>query len=289
MRREYVLVDNEELKKITPKSGKAMEILAFVKQQQIDPIYLDTSYFTLPDKDADKAYQVLLKAPEDTGRVGIAQVTMHQREYTVFIRQRNHGITVHTMYFQNEIREVQGYGEKRKNLQIKPQEIKLAEQLIETLSEDFNPAKYRDTFQEPLHALLESKRKGKTFTERPAPRQAQVIDVKVLAGRICNRHGVEVRSEERRLEGVHVLAILLPARRKHIRRHAVQRTQLFGDNGAEARELHRRIVDVAGRRVVHCLRMIVAERANRSHQRQLIHSLCDGREKLGDLNSGDIG
>ena len=126
---QHVLVDNEELKKITPKSGKAMEILAFVKQQQIEPIYLDASYFALPDKDADKAYQVLRKALEDTGRVGIAQVTMHQRKYTVFIRPRNPGITVHTMYFQNEIREVQGYGEKPKNLQIKPQEIKLAEQL----------------------------------------------------------------------------------------------------------------------------------------------------------------
>jgi hypothetical protein len=117
-----------------------MEILAFVKQEQIDPIYLDASYLALPDKDADKAYQVLLKALEDTGRVGIAQGTMHQREYTVFLRLRNQGITVHTRYFQNEIREVQGYGEKPKNLQIKPQEIRLAEQLIETLS-DFQPGK----------------------------------------------------------------------------------------------------------------------------------------------------
>ena len=112
----YVLVDNEDMKKITPKSGKTMEILAFVKQEQIDPIYFDASYFALPDKDADKAYQVLLKALEDTGRVGIAQVTMHQRDYTVFIRPRDHGITVHTMYFQNEIREVSGYGEKPGNL-----------------------------------------------------------------------------------------------------------------------------------------------------------------------------
>ncbi len=174
---QYVLVDSNDLKNITPKSGKTMEILAFVKQEQIDPIYFDASYFALPDKDAHKAYQVLLKALEDTGRVGIARVTMHQREYTVFIRPRNHGITVHTMYFKNEIREVQGYGEKPKNLHIKPQEIKLAEQLIETLAEDFNPAKYHDTFQERLRALVEAKQKGKTFTERPAARQAQVIDM----------------------------------------------------------------------------------------------------------------
>jgi DNA end-binding protein Ku len=154
-----------------------MEILAFVKQEQLDPIYLHASYFALPDNDADKVYQVLLKALEDTGRVGIAQVTMHQREYTVSIRARNHGITVHTRYFQNEIREVAGYGEKPKSLHRKPQEIKLAEQLIETLSEDFNPAKYHDTFQERLRALVEAKQKGETLTEQPIPRQAQVIDM----------------------------------------------------------------------------------------------------------------
>ena len=100
-----------------------------------------------------------------------------QRTYVVFIRPRNHGITVHTMYFQNEIREVPGYEEKPSNLHLKPEEIKLAEQLIETLSEDFNPAKYHDTFQERLRALVEAKQKGKTVRERPVPRQAQVIDM----------------------------------------------------------------------------------------------------------------
>jgi DNA end-binding protein Ku len=173
----YVLVDKEDLKKITPKSGKTMEILAFVEQEQIDPVYMDASYEALPEKDADKAYQVLLKALEDTKRVGIAKVTMHQREYTVFIRPRNHGITIHTMYFENEIRDVQGYGQKPKDLQLKPQEIKLAEQLIESLSEDFKPQQYHDTFQEQLKALVEAKEKGKTFTEKAAPKRAQVIDM----------------------------------------------------------------------------------------------------------------
>jgi DNA end-binding protein Ku len=174
---QYVLVDKEDLKKITPKSGKIMEILAFVKQEQIDPVYMDSSYEALPEKDADKPYQVLLKALEDTKMVGIAKVTMHQREYTVFIRPRNHGITIHTMYFQNEIRDMEGYGQLPKNLQIKPQEIKLAEQLIASLSEDFKPQQYHDTFQEQLKALVESKEKGKTFTEKAAPKRAKVIDM----------------------------------------------------------------------------------------------------------------
>jgi DNA end-binding protein Ku len=154
-----------------------MEILAFVKEEQIDPIYFDASYLALPEKEADKPYQLLLKALEDTNRVGIAQFTMHQRQYTVFIRPRDGGITIHTMYFANEIRRVPGYGEKPKNLQLKPQEIKLAEQLVESLSEDFHPEQYHDTYQEELKALVAAKQEGKTFTEKAAPKHAKVIDM----------------------------------------------------------------------------------------------------------------
>src|SRR5205807_3868474 len=151
--------------------GKTMEILAFVKQEQIDPIYFDSSYLVMPEKDSEKAYALLQKTMEDTDRVGIATVTMHQREYTVFIRPRNHGLTLHTMYFANEIRSVEGYGKLDHQIKLKSQEIKLAEQLIETLSEDFDARKYHDTYQESLKALIEAKRKGKTIVEeRPAKR-----------------------------------------------------------------------------------------------------------------------
>ncbi len=175
---QYVLIDDDEIKKITAKSGRTMEILAFVKESQIDPIYFDASYFAMPEKESEKPYALLLKALEDTDRVGIAKLTMHQREYTVFIRPRNHGLTIHTMYFANEIREVAGYGKHEENISLKPQEIKLAEQLIETLSEDFNPKKYHDTFQENLKALIAAKLEGKAaVAETPAPRRAPVIDM----------------------------------------------------------------------------------------------------------------
>ena len=149
-----------------------------MKEEQIDPIYFDSSYFALPEKDSEKAYALLLKALEDKNRVAIATMTMHQREYTVFIRPRGHGLTVHTMFFENEIRHVEGYGNIDENIHLKPQEIKLAEQLVETLSEDFDPSKYHDTFQENLKALIESKQKGRTFVEEPkAGRGAPVIDM----------------------------------------------------------------------------------------------------------------
>jgi DNA end-binding protein Ku len=174
---KYVVIDDKEIKKITPKSSRAMEILAFVKESQIDPIYFDASYFALPEKDNEKPYALLLKALEDTDRVGIAKITMHQREYTVFIRPRNHGLTIHTMYFANEIHEVTGYGKLDHSVALKPQEVKLAEQLVETLSEDFNPKQYRDTFQENLKALIAAKQEGKIIAEEPPARRAPVIDM----------------------------------------------------------------------------------------------------------------
>jgi len=174
---KYMLIEPEELKKITPPSGRTMEIQAFVKGSQIDPIYLESSYLALPEKDNPKPYVLLVKALEDSDRVGIAKVTMHQREYTVFIRTRSHGLTVHTMYYVNEIRSVEGYGKIVLDVKLKPQEIKLAEELVESLSEDFKPQKYHDTFQENLKALIEAKREGKTIIEEAPPKRAPVIDM----------------------------------------------------------------------------------------------------------------
>ena len=173
----YVLVEEQELKKIAPASSKMMEIQAFVKGSQIDPIFFESSYFALPEKDNPKPYVLLVKALEEADRVGIAKVTMHQREYTVFIRPRSHGLTVHTMYFVNEIRKVESYGKTDEDVKLRPQEIKLAEQLVESLAEDFKPQQYHDTYQERLKALIEAKRHGKTIAEEEAPKRAPVIDM----------------------------------------------------------------------------------------------------------------
>ena len=88
---------------------------------------------------------------------------------TVFIRPRDHGLTVHTMFFENEIRHVESYGKTDEHIHLKRQEIKLAEQLVETLSQDFEPSKYHDTFQQNLKALIESKQKGRPSWKSPNP------------------------------------------------------------------------------------------------------------------------
>jgi DNA end-binding protein Ku len=173
----YIFIDDQELKKIAPPSSKIMEIQAFVKGSQIDPIFFESSYLALPEKDNPKPYVLLVKALEDSDRVGIAKLAMHQREYTVFIRPRSHGLTIHTMYFVNEIRSVEGYGKIAQDVKLKPQEIKLAEQLVESLADDFQPQQYHDTYQENLKALIEAKREGKTVVEEARPKRAPVIDL----------------------------------------------------------------------------------------------------------------
>ena len=183
---QYVLIDGEEIKKITPPSGKIMEIITFLNQDDVDPIYFDSSFFAMPEEHAEKPYRLLLKALEDTKKMGVAKVTMHQREYTVFIRARNHGLTLHTMYYQNEIAAVEGYGTTN-DVKLKPEEIKLADQLVESLSAAFKPEAYKDEFQSRLNELIEAKLKGKTLPAAPKVGKAPVIDMmealkKSLAG-----------------------------------------------------------------------------------------------------------
>ena len=101
---------------------------------------------------------------------------MHQREYTVLVRPRKHGLTLHTMHYPNEIRELAEYGQPS-NAEVKPQEVKLAKQLVESLAAPFDPGKYRDEYQQQLRELIEAKRQGETVPVSQAPRLAPVIDL----------------------------------------------------------------------------------------------------------------
>lgn len=173
---KYALIDPEEIKKIAPATARAMEILAFVKESEIDPLFFDSSYFIVPEDAGRKGYKLLLKTMEDKERVAIAKVTMYQREYTVFCRPYDHGIALHTMYFANEIREAPGYGEAD-NVKLSPQEIKLADQLVDNLSEEFQLKKYHDEFETRLRALIEAKEKGRSIAATPRTQRAPVIDI----------------------------------------------------------------------------------------------------------------
>jgi DNA end-binding protein Ku len=173
---QYVLVEEEEIKKIAPPSARTMEILEFVNLSEVDPLYLDTSYLVVPEDPGRKAYQLLLKTLEETGRAAIAKLAMHQREYIVLIRPRANGLTLHTLYYANEIRQVAEYGTTNQ-VQVKPEEMKLARQLVDTLVADFQPGKYHDEYQTRLKELIDAKLKGQEVATAPQPQLAPVIDM----------------------------------------------------------------------------------------------------------------
>jgi DNA end-binding protein Ku len=173
---QYVLFSEEDLDKIEPESARAMEILEFVKVDEIDPLYYDASYYLTPEDEGKKAHSLLLKAMEESGYAAIAKVTMHQREHIVVIRPRAEGMTLHTMFYQSEIREVAEFSHQDK-VEPKEQEKKLATQLIESLAAPFEPQKYRDEYQESLHAMIAAKQKGQEVTATVHPTRAPVIDL----------------------------------------------------------------------------------------------------------------
>jgi DNA end-binding protein Ku len=174
---QYVLMEDKEIKKLAAASSHNLEILAFTKLAEIDPIFFDSSYFCLPEDSGKKAYQLLVKALEDTQTVGIGKLVMHQRDYTVFLRSYDHGLLLHTMYFANEIRSLPQYG-VFEAVSLKPQEVKLTEQLIGSLTEPFNPKQYHDQFQDKLRTLIEAKQQGKSVEAGSAStKRAPVIDM----------------------------------------------------------------------------------------------------------------
>jgi DNA end-binding protein Ku len=173
----YVIVDDEEVKAIAPASSDTMEILEFVKAEGIDPIYFDSSYFMVPEEAGKKAYQLLLETMKKSGYSAIAKITMHQREYTTVVRPNQHGLLLHTMFYPEEVREVPEFGHDDK-VSVKPQEVALAEKLVEGLAAEFDPSKYHDEYQAKMKQMIEAKREGLAAAAPEAPRKrAPVIDL----------------------------------------------------------------------------------------------------------------
>jgi DNA end-binding protein Ku len=172
----WVIVEDEEIKKIAPASTDTMDIQQFVKLSDIDPLYFDASYYATPEEPGTRAYTLLLQTMQKTGYAAIAKVGMHQREYIVVIRPREQGLTLHTMYYPNEVRAVPEYGHLGK-VEVRPQEIQLAEQLVKSLESPFDPEKYVDEYQQRLVQLIESKSEGKSLRATPERKLAPVVDL----------------------------------------------------------------------------------------------------------------
>jgi DNA end-binding protein Ku len=171
----YVVIDDEDIRKVAPRTAKVMEILEFVKADQVDPIYLESSYYVAPDEGGEKAYALLFTALKDSGYYGVAKVAMHNREHIIVLRPGAKGILSHTMYYQDEIRQVEEF--RTDTSLVKEKELAMAKMLISSLEENFEPQKYHDSYRDNLKKMIEDKIEGRKVVETPSEHFAPVIDI----------------------------------------------------------------------------------------------------------------
>jgi DNA end-binding protein Ku len=171
----YVEVDPEEIEKVAPKTAKVMEILEFVKSDQVDPIYLESSYYVAPDEGGEKPYALLFQALRESKFYALAKVAMHNREHVIILRPGAKGILSHTMYYPDEIRQVDEF--RTDTSLVKDKELEMAKMLISSLEADFEPAKYHDTYRDNLRQMIDAKIEGKKVVATPAAHVAPVIDI----------------------------------------------------------------------------------------------------------------
>lgn len=172
---KYVVIEEEDIRKVQPKTARVMEILEFVKAADVDPVYFENSYYISPDEAGEKPYALLFDALKRTGYVGVAKVTMHNREHIVILRPGMRGILLHTMYYAHEIRAVEEF---RTDISlVRDKEVELATGLIQALAADFEPQKYHDNYRDNLLAMIEAKKAGQAVVEAPAPEPAKVVDI----------------------------------------------------------------------------------------------------------------
>ena len=173
---EYLVIEPEDIKKIEPQTAKTMEILEFVKSSEVDPVYFESSYYMVPEEAGRRPYALLTKALEESEYVAIAKLTMHNREYTVFLRPHSGGMMLHTMYYADEVRSVEEFGAP--DVELKDAEVKVAHQLISALADKWDPEKYHDTFQDNLKNLIQTKLEGGKIAEVEKPKKlAPVVDL----------------------------------------------------------------------------------------------------------------
>lgn len=177
---KYVVLTDEEMDQAANamQASKAFAIEDFVKEEEIDPRYFEKPYYLVPGAGAEKSYALLREAMQRAGTVGIGTITLRKKQYLAAIKVVEDALVLDMMRFAHEVvsqREFRFPSAEG----IKPQEMKMAEQLIANLTEEFNPEKYRDEYRENLMQIINAKLKGKkvTLEEAGEPEPTPVIDL----------------------------------------------------------------------------------------------------------------
>lgn len=167
---KYVVVEDSDFEKASPEKSKSIDIIQFVKEEEIDPILYDKPYYLVPGKGGEKSYRLLIKALEQTKSVGIAEFVMRNKSHVCAIKSYNDVLLMNQMRYQQEIKEIPEIDASKAD-KISSKEVALAVKLIEQLKEEFDPAAFKDTYTDELKRIIKAKAAGKQIRIATEPKK----------------------------------------------------------------------------------------------------------------------
>lgn len=172
----YVVLEDEDFDKVPVESSRAIDMVEFVDQSEIDPMLYKKSYYLVPEETGVKAYALLRAAMGEGGKVGIAKVSFREKEHLAALRFKDDVLVLETMFWPDEIRaaEFDTLGAQAK---VRPQEVEMARTLIENLSGDWSPEEFTDEYREALLAIVEAKAAGQEIQVIEEAEPAKVVDL----------------------------------------------------------------------------------------------------------------
>lgn len=175
---KYVILTDEELSQLKEEhEEKSVEIIDFVKLEEIDPIYFSRSYFMGPGENGSKAYALLREALEKSGKIGIAEITIRSKQQMAVVRVYKNTLVMETIHYPDEVRNIGEVPGVPENVEINPKELETAIMLIDQLTTEFQPEKYKDDYREAVQELIQSKiNSNEGTTSKEAPR-TNVVDL----------------------------------------------------------------------------------------------------------------
>jgi DNA end-binding protein Ku len=174
----YVLLEDEELDQVALESTHTIEIEAFVPRKEVDEIYLDESFYLVPDgKVGIDAFAVIREAMREKSLVGLARVVLYRRERLLMLQPRGKGIEATALRYRNEVRDEDDYFDDIPNVKVAADMLKLADHILDTKRTHFDPEKFEDRYEDALTALIKAKQAGKAPPSAPSPKPSNVINL----------------------------------------------------------------------------------------------------------------
>jgi DNA end-binding protein Ku len=175
---QYVLVEEDELDNVALESTHTIDIEEFVPMSDVDRIYLDESYYLVPqDEVAQEAFAVIREAMRKEELAGLARVVIYRREHLLLLRPRGKGLLATALRYRNEVRDEKDYFDDIENIKVPPDMLKLAIHILDTKKGHFNPDKFEDRYENALQDLIKAKRAGKAPPVVSEPRPSNVINL----------------------------------------------------------------------------------------------------------------